>query len=423
MKKLILLIVIIVSTNILLSQVDFDYNDYEHEMDSTEFQYRDGYREIEKIRQLWCDSLQEWVNNRRYTREYIDEVNASIIYCDKWIDEDWQNFYRIHHSYSDSLLTERLVELYDNNGWINSNIEYITYNEDNDMILLDSYYWQDEQWMDDGSHTWIYDNGNCTQEIIESIIAGNVSIIRYTYNYDIDNNMTSVIRESMDEYEWEYDYRITYIYENGLVRYSELCNFLLPTWILYSNNSYQYNTAGNLTERTYQEFIEEEWINQDRYVYEYDDSNNNIYSQVDFFQNNSWLITSTIDRVYDEHQNLMSEVCADWDDGQSTFSVRELYTYEVYTDVEEQEMKSTFFANHPNPFNPTTTITFDLSTEHFENTEIYIYNIKGQKVDVLSFDSAQDDSVVWNASEFASGVYFYKLNVKESPIKKMVLLK
>jgi hypothetical protein len=82
-------------------------------------------------------------------------------------------------------------------------------------------------------------------------------------------------------------------------------------------------------------------------------------------------------------------------------------------------------SNYPNPFNPTTTISFSLNTEHTENTEIYIYNVKGQQVDQLRITIYElgMNKVIWNAEKFASGVYFYKLNVKDSPIKKMVLLK
>jgi hypothetical protein len=81
--------------------------------------------------------------------------------------------------------------------------------------------------------------------------------------------------------------------------------------------------------------------------------------------------------------------------------------------------------NHPNPFNPSTTISFSISTEQKENSEIQIFNTKGQKVEVLTINSAMDDSVIWNADRFSSGVYFYKLMAdgKEVASKKMLLLK
>ncbi|NQV17234.1 MAG: T9SS type A sorting domain-containing protein [Armatimonadetes bacterium] len=77
--------------------------------------------------------------------------------------------------------------------------------------------------------------------------------------------------------------------------------------------------------------------------------------------------------------------------------------------------------NYPNPFNPNTTISF-YTTEFIEDTEIIIYNIKGQKIDEIEI-SNQQTSVNWNAEKFSSGIYLYKLNIKDSPIKKMLLMK
>ena len=91
--------------------------------------------------------------------------------------------------------------------------------------------------------------------------------------------------------------------------------------------------------------------------------------------------------------------------------------------------------NYPNPFNPETTIRF--TTENTEkNTELIIYNIKGQKVKVFTFPNpdlsggTSEYSVVWNGKDsnnkaVASGIYFYKLNVngKTEAVKKCLLLK
>lgn len=86
-------------------------------------------------------------------------------------------------------------------------------------------------------------------------------------------------------------------------------------------------------------------------------------------------------------------------------------------------------SNYPNPFNPTTTISFDLPRD--SKVSITVYNIKGQKVKQLVNDqlSAGKHSVVWNGKgssgkTAASGIYFYKLSAgKETSMKKMLLLK
>ncbi len=87
-------------------------------------------------------------------------------------------------------------------------------------------------------------------------------------------------------------------------------------------------------------------------------------------------------------------------------------------------------ANFPNPFNPTTTISFSIPEQSKVN--LTIYNIKGQKVKQLVSNqiSAGEHSVIWdgkdsNDNQVGSGIYFYKLNVngKTEAVKKCLLLK
>jgi hypothetical protein len=86
--------------------------------------------------------------------------------------------------------------------------------------------------------------------------------------------------------------------------------------------------------------------------------------------------------------------------------------------------------NYPNPFNPTTTISFSIPNE--SKVELTVYNIKGQLVKNLVNDinPAGEHSVAWNGTDennrpVSSGVYFYKLNVngKTEAVKKCLMLK
>lgn len=79
--------------------------------------------------------------------------------------------------------------------------------------------------------------------------------------------------------------------------------------------------------------------------------------------------------------------------------------------------------NYPNPFNPTTSISFDLPKK--SDVVLSIYNITGQKVTEMS-DTYEAGTHVfeWDASNMASGVYFYKLTAGDfTATKKMMLLK
>jgi len=89
-------------------------------------------------------------------------------------------------------------------------------------------------------------------------------------------------------------------------------------------------------------------------------------------------------------------------------------------------------SNFPNPFNPTTTISFELNTETSESIELSIYNLKGQKVKSYHINQSTVlpiNSVTWDGKDdknqpVSSGIYFYKLQSGDIEVsKKMLLLK
>lgn len=87
------------------------------------------------------------------------------------------------------------------------------------------------------------------------------------------------------------------------------------------------------------------------------------------------------------------------------------------------------YGNYPNPFNPETTISFDLAEQ--SPVTIEVFNIKGQKVSTLVRDNfaSGHHSVVWNGTDsngkpVSSGVFFYKMSTPNHvSTRKMLLLK
>jgi hypothetical protein len=80
--------------------------------------------------------------------------------------------------------------------------------------------------------------------------------------------------------------------------------------------------------------------------------------------------------------------------------------------------------NYPNPFNPTTNIRYDLPKNSF--VKLVVFDALGREVSTLVNETLQPGtySVDWNASEYTSGVYFYRLttgNFVET--KKMLMIK
>ncbi|MCB0730874.1 MAG: T9SS type A sorting domain-containing protein, partial [Ignavibacteriae bacterium] len=119
------------------------------------------------------------------------------------------------------------------------------------------------------------------------------------------------------------------------------------------------------------------------------------------------------------------------------------------TSIENSTVFNNFelYQNYPNPFNPVTTIKYSVpaksvmlnSFQHLNNSEIpkqvrddnlnvslKIYDILGREIKTLlnKLQKPGNYEIQWNASNFPSGIYFYKLTAGNFiDIKKMILLK
>ena len=95
--------------------------------------------------------------------------------------------------------------------------------------------------------------------------------------------------------------------------------------------------------------------------------------------------------------------------------------------VREQNQNPFSFSlsqNFPNPFNPVTSIRYQLPVDTF--VKLQVYNILGEEVAILVNENKQAGNYeqLWDASGFSSGIYLYRLETKSfSETKKLVLLK
>ena len=98
------------------------------------------------------------------------------------------------------------------------------------------------------------------------------------------------------------------------------------------------------------------------------------------------------------------------------------------TDTEDEEHLSVntyaLYQNFPNPFNPTTLISYKLPST--SNVSLKIYDVLGKEVTSLINEEQGPGTydVEFNGSGLASGVYYFQLQAGEyNSVKKMVLLK
>ncbi len=111
------------------------------------------------------------------------------------------------------------------------------------------------------------------------------------------------------------------------------------------------------------------------------------------------------------------------------------WIFDVVTDVTEKLNNPNYFKlyqNHPNPFNPTTTISYSL--QEYSHVLLKIYDVLGNEIETLvnTKQTSGKYNITFVASNLSSGIYYYRLTVdgislskgkRFQKTKKMVLIR
>ncbi|MDO8550665.1 MAG: T9SS type A sorting domain-containing protein [Ignavibacteria bacterium] len=149
---------------------------------------------------------------------------------------------------------------------------------------------------------------------------------------------------------------------------------------------------------------------------------NNEWKQIDFVQGKG--STTELTNYSFEDKNLLP--------GRYLYRLKQLDfdgSFEYYELNSEViiEAPNTFSLNqnYPNPFNPTTNISFNIPESG--NVNLKVYNVLGNEVATLFNNelNAGNHNVIFNAIDFSSSVYYYRVEVEGKFIetKQMILLK
>ncbi len=142
---------------------------------------------------------------------------------------------------------------------------------------------------------------------------------------------------------------------------------------------------------------------------------------------------TTTDCVYDVTLSPVLDyafqVRAIYDNGTSAPSNTIYISYVDNDDPTAPPVETALNGNHPNPFNPTTEISFSLKDQ--QQVKLEVFNLKGQLVKTLVNDKMQsgNHTVTWTGDDnhgkkVGSGVYFYRIKAgRYVSTKKMIMLK
>ncbi len=161
------------------------------------------------------------------------------------------------------------------------------------------------------------------------------------------------------------------------------------------------------------------------YAYDFSGETPVIVDSIYYKTDDSTVVISSprdIEFLLNENGDIVKAFISDYDFHHITVMEKTATGIWEYAGTIAQEFK--LENNYPNPFNPSTTIPF--SIEKTSVVKLTVYNTLGQKMQTLvsSKLNAGAYSYNFNATNFATGTYFYRLEVNgQVAVRKMLFLK
>lgn len=392
--------------------------------------FGDGFLLIEESGQIWDSSNSAWVNYSKDSYVYDVNNNQTEWIRQFWGGSDWENYTK--HLYAYDVNNNQIEDLwyfsFDNSTWVNYSKKSFTYDGNNNLTELLNQAWQDP-WANEYKHSYTYDGNNNLTEWLGQDWNGSawVNSFKKFYTYDGNNNQIEEIWHLWDNSAWRNYYKYSYAYDinNNLI---ETLTYVWDgsAWVNYGKDTYTYDGNNNLTEKLRQYWENSVLVNYEKYSYIYDGNNNLTEYLNQSWDGSAWLNIWKYSYTFNGNNNLTEELYQtgygfDWVNG-----FKLIYSY-IPTDVTEITSEFNDYSlsnNYPNPFNPSTTIRYSISTT--SQVTIKVFDILGNEIKTIVDGemSLGKYEVLFDASGLSSGIYFYQIKAGDfNQTRKMILLK
>jgi hypothetical protein len=234
-----------------------------------------------------------------------------------------------------------------------------------------------------------------------------VNFIKATCTYDANNNLIEQLIEDWDGFNWVNELKITYTY----------------------------NEINNMIDQLWQNWNGSNWVNNIKITHTYDTNYNNMIEElVQVWDGLNWGNSGKHTYNYDSNNYKIEVLYQEWDGSFWVNTDKYIYSY-VPTDVKlitNEVYAYSLSNNYPNPFNPSTTVKYQILEISF--VTLKVYDVLGNEITTLVNEEkpAGEYEVEFNAtnlpsrqgSALTSGIYFYQLKAGSFvETRKMVLIK
>jgi hypothetical protein len=361
---------------------------------------------IQKTNAVWVDTSWLYLTRTRFT--YLPNGKVDQEFEDAFGFSGWEDYNRWQYDYNQSELLENIYgETFNFSAWDSLDWKQLENYPDGKLKYLTRSVYTYPGWYPTQREIYEY---NVDGQVSKQFLQQPISETEWYYTYLFETTYTpsgqvdellSYVSDTGDSV-WTLSYKLAYFYDAGEVEQEvvfSIWNSADSSW-LPSSRTINTITDGKITEIKSQANYGSGWEDTERDLLEYDINGNLFVVQSQQYWKSEWLNTRLKTYEYDPASsiNLKSDLPV----------VQEYQLYE----------------NYPNPFNPETTIKFNIPKAGLVNLQVY--NVLGQSVATLVDKNiaAGEYSATFNADHLPSGIYFYRLQAENYQMtKRMILLK
>jgi len=237
--------------------------------------------------------------------------------------------------FSQDKLTSSVSEFFDGSIWVLSDKVAFMYDEINNLTEETTLNWSGatSQWVKSEVGTYTYNEGNkVVVQLYQEFNGATVAMQNRTTNtYNLEGDVTQTLEQNYLNSDWVNDEKIVLEYANGNIVSGISYEWDGSTWILGENSvkiTINYNTNGTLDAAVIESW-QEGWVTAVRLVNSYDAQNRVILSSSESFEGATWLVDEKEEYSYDANGNALTIKRFYNDNGTFTLESEEINTFDT----------------------------------------------------------------------------------------------
>jgi hypothetical protein len=371
----------------------------------------------------------QWENSFDDTFQYEGSLLTEEIFRD-WVGA-WVNRSRTRYTYSGQQLSRIDNDYWDVAAWASSYRTMITYTGAQVSTVTEQTY-ENGQWVNDTRAVYNYSGGQLSL-IVYEIWVGSAWVPEDRFLIASTNNQVEIIGQVLEGGAWVNEYRVIYydttiaelleielndsFYRNSIGFFGNMPSFDGwewdgTDWAPESRFRVEKDASGRVTSFSFEYYEAGAWQSEGitRLNYEGDRL---VSATMEMWDEDEeeWIVFLTEEYIYD-NRGLVVEAVTKYSFGELSFTAgRYVFEWALGTSISETELPAThtLHALYPNPFNPSTTLTYDVGTAG--TVTIRVFDVLGREVAMLAnaHHTSGQHTLTFEAGHLPSGTYFVSL--------------